>query len=188
MRWPSDSSSQLCEYVAKLCVVGAARCKSGAISFSESLDEGIAALAANLTILLAVSHNCHCDLSLRLRSACAHSSLAIRAAASGSSTTKLLRHLRSGSKQKPRLCTRPRDKSFSSTAACNACEKNRRDQRICKADIAPVDVSQAYREWVSSGGKRRLHYAFGRFGFYVACAIAASARRLFVRVEKNVIC
>ena len=47
MRWPNDSSSQLCEYVAKLCVVGAARCKSGAISFSESLDEGIAALAAN---------------------------------------------------------------------------------------------------------------------------------------------
>ena len=60
MRWPGDSSSQLCEYVAQLCVVGAARCKSAAISFSESLDEGIAALAANLTILLAVSHNCHC--------------------------------------------------------------------------------------------------------------------------------
>jgi heme oxygenase len=26
--------------------------------------------------------------------------------------------------------------------------------------------------------KRGLHYAFGRFGFYVACAIAASARRV----------
>jgi hypothetical protein len=28
------------------------------------------------------------------------------------------------------------------------------------------------------GGERGLHYAFGRFGFYVACAIAASARRV----------
>jgi hypothetical protein len=54
-------------------------------------------------------------------------------------------------------------------------------QRICKADIAPVDVSEACRERgiktvaVSAG---YITLFFGRFGFYVACAIAASARRV----------
>jgi hypothetical protein len=44
---------------------------------------------------------------------------------------------------------------YPSLPICNAPGKNRRvyatvafcHQRICKADIAPVDVSQAYREW-----------------------------------------
>jgi hypothetical protein len=43
-------------------------------------------------------------MSLRLRSACAHSSLAIRAAGSGSSAMKRLRHVRSEWKKRPRLC------------------------------------------------------------------------------------
>jgi hypothetical protein len=61
---------QFCEHVTQFCMVGTAGRETEAISFPESSDEGIAALAANLPVLLAVSHNCHCNPSLRLRSAC----------------------------------------------------------------------------------------------------------------------
>jgi hypothetical protein len=49
---------------------GTTRRKTGAISFREGSDKSIAVIAANGTVLLAVSHHCYCDPSLRLRSAC----------------------------------------------------------------------------------------------------------------------
>jgi hypothetical protein len=52
---------QFCEYIAQFCVVGTAWHKTGAISFPESSDESIAVLPADVTVLLAVSHNRHCD-------------------------------------------------------------------------------------------------------------------------------
>jgi hypothetical protein len=47
-----------------LTILGGRR-KTGAISFPEGADQGIAVLAAELAVLLAVSHNCHLRLLLQ---------------------------------------------------------------------------------------------------------------------------
>jgi hypothetical protein len=60
---------QFCEHVTQCSTVGTAGRETEAVSFPQGSDESTAVLPTEVTVLLAVSHNGHCDYLLRIGAA-----------------------------------------------------------------------------------------------------------------------